>query len=85
MFQILLGLLAIYFFHRRRPGQLQRIASLRSKMYLSVYPKEKFERPILKAEFVVKTDQLLAEDESNLRKKLEEEFAELEQVSFIMF
>ena len=54
-------------------------------MYLSVYPKEKFERPILKAEFVVKTDQLLAEDESNLRKKLEEEFAELEQVSFIMF
>ena len=47
------------------PAPLQRIARVRSKVYIRLYPKEKYERPLGKKEFVAKAEELLrlAEDE----------------------
>ena len=47
------------------PAPLQRIARVRSKVYTRLYPREKYERPLGKKEFVAKAEELLrlAEDE----------------------
>ena len=60
---------AVYYRRRRRlspPAPLQRIARVRSKVYTRLYPKEKYERPLPKKDFVAKVEELLrlAEDEA---------------------
>ena len=60
---------AVYYRRRRRlspPAPLQRIARVRSKVYTRLYPKEKYERPLAKKDFVDKVEELLhvAEDEA---------------------
>ncbi len=62
IFQIIFCLAAIYYYHRRRP-QLQRIASLRSKVYTKIYSRDKYERPVSKKEFAERADQLLEQEE----------------------
>ena len=73
---LLMVILAAVYYHRRRwrrrmtpaPAPLQRIARVRSKVYTRLYPREKYERPLGKKEFVAKAEELLrlAEDEMEI-------------------
>ena len=61
---ILICIFATVYYRRRRrtppaPAPLQRIARVRSKVYTRLYPKEKYERPLAKKEFVAKAEELL--------------------------
>ena len=73
---ILMCTLATVHYHRRRrltppaptataSAPLQRIARVRSKVLTRLYPKEKYERPLAKKEFVAEVEELLrlAEEE----------------------
>ena len=74
---ILICMLATAYYHRRRrmtpPAPLQRIARVRSKVYTRLYPKEKYERPLAKREFVVRAEDLLRLPEDEVpEKKIED-------------